>query len=472
MSVSTPVLALKLAGGYLPSSTGSMNRHRAILACSLALVVGLAVGGGGCANGGSDGPIGDDDSGSTADVTVHEGGAEGGSGCPTGKTRCAGVCTDTGSDGKNCGTCSHACGMSQVCNAGTCGYSCAAPETLCGAPPEAGPSPEGGGGGSGDAAGGDDGGGTAGDSSTAGDDSGGGSGGDGGAPYCANLGTDNSNCGACGNVCAPNHTCNTVGGSTACGLTCPTGQQPCIAGDLCIPNNTCCSDCPISGQICPQPGGMCQCPGGETFCSASSLCISSNDCCTNADCTALAGATCPTPGQACQCANGDKACLSGKTCVAQNACCTAAGACCDDTNGKSCSMATVPPGTLTVGGAPLSITGLSTATGEEDWIQVTFNSATDLSFHGHILFTTNPNNEFVFDLASDCKATLLTCGTETGSCQGKTEWEEQYAAATPPPVPTGTTGKPLPVGVTYIRVYRASATAAPTCDQWTLAISE
>ena len=136
-------------------------------------------------------------------------------------------------------------------------------------------------------------------------------------------------------------------------------------------------------------------------------------------------------------------------------------------------MATVPPGTLTVGGAPLSVTGLSTAMGEEDWIQVTFNSATDLSFHGHILFTTNPNNEFVFDLASDCKATLLTCGMETGSCQGKTEWEEQYAAATPTPVPTDTTGgKPLLVGVTYIRVYRASATAAPTCDQWTLAISE
>jgi hypothetical protein len=120
----------------------------------------------------------------------------------------------------------------------------------------------------------------------------------------------------------------------------------------------------------------------------------------------------------------------------------------------------------------LSVTGLSTATGEEDWIQVTFNSGANLAFHGHILFTTNPNSEFVFDLASDCKGTLLTCGTEGGSCQAKTEWEEQYAAATPAPSPTGTTWKPIATGLTYIRVYRASATAAPTCDQWTLTISE
>jgi hypothetical protein len=137
-------------------------------------------------------------------------------------------------------------------------------------------------------------------------------------------------------------------------------------------------------------------------------------------------------------------------------------------------MATVPTGTLTVGGTPLTLTGLSTAMGEEDWFQVTFNSATNLSFHGHILFTTNPNNEFVFDLATDCKATLLTCGKETGSCQGKTEWEEQYdTTVTPTPVPTDPNGgEPLPVGATYIRVYRASATAAPTCDQWTLTVAE
>ena len=447
-----------------------MNRHRAILASFFALVVGLAVGDGGCANGGSDGPSsGDDDSGELSDGALHEGGHTDSAGaCTAGKTSCAGVCTDTGSDGKNCGQCGHACTMGQVCNAGTCGYSCTPPETLCNAPPEAGPLPEAGGG-SGDAAGGSDGAAPAGDSGQPGTDSGAG---DGGAPYCANLGTDNNNCGACGTVCAANHTCAVVAGTAACGLTCPGGQEACIAGDVCIPTGTCCSDCPlVPGEICPMPGGTCQCPGGETLCMASNSCISSNDCCTAADCSAVAGSTCPTPGQACQCANGDKVCQSTKSCVPQSACCTAAGACCADPLGKSCGAATAQAA-LTVGGAPVSVSGLSTATGEEDWIQVTFNGEASLSFHAHILFTTNPNNEFVFDIASDCKGTLGTCGTEGGSCQAKTEYESQYTTAAPAPDPTGTTWKPIALGATYIRVYRASPTATPTCDQWTLAISE
>jgi hypothetical protein len=447
-----------------------MNWHRAILAASLALPFGLAVGGGGCANGGSgDTSGGDDDSGTTADVTMHEGGGnDAATGCPSGKTSCSGVCTDTLTDGKNCGGCGHTCGTSQVCNDGTCGYSCAPPETLCNAPPEAGTASDAGGSVESGAGSGDGGG----DDAAPEEDSGGTGGDGGGAPYCANLSTDNNNCGACGNVCGPNHTCNTVGGSTACGLSCPTSMVACIAGDVCIPTNTCCASCPIPGEICPMPGGTCQCPGGETYCSASNSCISSNDCCTAADCASVAGATCPSPGQACQCANGDKVCLATKSCVAQTACCTAAGACCDDPLGKSCNAATAQAA-LTVGGTAISVSGLSTASGEEDWIQVTFNGESNLAFHGHILFTTNPNNEFVFDIASDCMGTLRTCGTEGGSCQAKTEWEEAYATATPAPDPTGTTWKPIPtVGLTYIRVYRANATAAPTCDQWTLAISE
>jgi hypothetical protein len=451
-----------------------MNRYRALLASSLALFFGLAIGGGGCANGGGDSSSGDDgdDGSAVADVTTHEGRDADATGtCPTGKAMCAGVCTDTGTDGKNCGQCGHACGMSQVCNDGTCGYSCTAPETLCNAPPEAGPVPEGGGGPAEGGGGSGDGGGGGGNDAAPAQDAGG-AGGDAGAPYCANLTNDNNNCGACGNACGANHTCNTVGGSTACGLSCSAGQVACIAGDVCIPTNTCCATCPIPGEICPMPGGTCQCPGGESYCSASNSCISSNDCCTAADCASVAGSTCPTPGEACQCANGDKVCLSTKSCVAQSACCTAAGACCDDPLGKSCGAATVQAA-LTVGGAAVSVSGLSTAPGEEDWIQVTFNGETNLAFHGHILFATNPNNEFVFDIASDCKGTLRTCGTEGGSCQAKTEWEEQYAAATPAPDPTGTTWAPIPtVGVTYIRVYRPSPTATSTCDQWTLTISE
>lgn len=271
------------------------------------------------------------------------------------------------------------------------------------------------------------------------------------------------------------HECNTVNGTSLCGLKCPTGQQACIAGDICIqpPPAQCCSsaDCPAPGQICPQPGGTCQCPGGETFCAKSNSCISSSECCTDADCSGVTGATCPTAGQSCQCIGGEKACLSTKTCVAQSACCTAAGACCSDPLGKSCGAATVQAA-LTIGGAPITVQGVSTATGEEDWIQVTFNNEANLAFHGHITLSTNPNNEFVFDIASDCKGTLRTCGTEGGTCKANTEWEEQYTTVAPAPDPAGATWKPISVGVTYIRVYRASASAAPTCDQWALTISE
>ena len=207
---------------------------------------------------------------------------------------------------------------------------------------------------------------------------------------------------------------------------------------------------------------------GETLCAANNSCISSSDCCTDADCAAVSGATCPVAGQACQCSTGgDKACPSTKSCVPQDACCTAAGACCDDPLGKSCSAATVQAA-LTLGGS-ITAMGTLTAMGEEDWISVTFNNEANLAFHGHIVFSANPGTQFVFDVASSC-GVLRACG-EGGTCEGKTEWEEMYG--TPTGDPTGLTWAPIPaVGLTYIRVYRSNPAAAPTCDQWELTISE
>ena len=49
---------------------------------------------------------------------------------------------------------------------------------------------------------------------------------------------------------------------------------------------------------------------------------------------------------------------------------------------------------------------------------VTFNNESNTAFHGHVVFSANPNNEFVFDLATDCKGTLRACG-EGGLCQGE-----------------------------------------------------
>ena len=444
------------------------------LACSLALV--LVIGGGGCANGGDDsGATGDDDSSVPGDdVSAGDGTAPVDAACGAPKTLCGTSCTSTTNDPKNCGKCGTVCGKDQLCNGGVCGYSCTAPETLCNAPPEGGTAEAGGGeggkaeggtteGGAGEAGSGDSG---AKPDAAASDASAG----DGGssAPYCANLGTDDSNCGSCGKVCLGQHKCN----SGVCGLSCGNGQKACIAGDVCINTGTCCSsaDCTVTGEICPQPGGACQCPGGETVCSKTNSCIASSDCCTDADCAAVAGATCPTPGQACQCATGEKACIATKTCIPQTSCCTAAGECCADPLGKSCGAAT-PQAALTLGAAPVTVSGMLTATGEEDWVAVSFNSESNLAFHAHVVFTANPNSAFLFDLASDCKGSFKACG-EGGVCQGKTDWEVAYQTGSPAPDPNGSTWAPIPaIGTVYIRVYRATG-AALTCDQWTLAISE
>jgi len=487
--------------------------HRSLFGLLLALVLGVVVAGGGCANGNGDtGGGGEEEGGVATDATTD---GTGDVGCGSGKTQCGATCTSITNDPKNCGKCGVACGMYEVCTAGSCSYSCSTGETLCNAPPEGGAGEDGG-----DAATGKDAAGESGAKDAATDGSGGAkdasaeaaagdAGGDGGAPYCANTNTDNDNCGACGMACGPNHQCN--GG--ICGLSCPSGQQPCIAGNTCIPDATCCSSaqCPITGQICPQPGGTCQCPSGETVCSkigSNGGCISSNDCCTSADCASVAGSTCPTPGQACVCANGQKACLAQKTCLPATDCCVpsdcgpepgvgtytcgTSGAtqgqcgigmctagcydldkmysdgceCCDDTLGKSCTSPT-GEGTLSLGQV-VNVQGQLPAANESDWIQVTFSSESTNTFHGKISFTANPNNEFVFDISTDCNGTLKACG-EGGTCQAMTTWEEYYAQGDP----TGTTWAPIPaVGTVNIRVYRASTSTTLTCDQWALSITE
>ncbi len=76
-------------------------------------------------------------------------------------------CANTLTDNANCGTCGNQCEPSEACSSGQCTTTtCQPSETLCGADSDAGV-----------------------------------------APYCANVQTDNANCGCCGNACGPNQGC-------------------------------------------------------------------------------------------------------------------------------------------------------------------------------------------------------------------------------------------------------------------------
>jgi hypothetical protein len=329
---------------------------------------------------------------------------------------------------------------------------------------------------------------------------------DGGPEYCANLNTDPSNCGGCGMACGPNGLCS--GGM--CTVSCPTGQKGCPASGTCIPENTCCQsgECTITGEVCPTPGGTCACPAGERECAGTVMsCISDSACCTDADCNmnGVTGQKCTTPGTPCTCQTGLQCCVAADCPsvpnVATDACtvnkCSVASCvrgcydldmmfangceCCDSVYGKTCATATAG-GALTVGMTPLTYTGSIPEMGGSslgDWFSVTFSGESNTAFHGLIQLTSGAG-EFVFDiLQSSCSGAPMACGTEGGSCTGKTAWEESYVGPNPAGDPTSVspsgasnfTAIPA-VGTVFIHVYRANASAPPDCNAYKLSIQE
>lgn len=103
-----------------------------------------------------------------------------GTSCGTGTTQCGPSCVDTKVDGQNCGACGTKCSAGEVCSGGKCGLPCQAGLTMCTAGLDGGVS----------------------DASS-----------DGGSvlgnPYCANLQSDDRNCGACGAACRVGASCVT-----------------------------------------------------------------------------------------------------------------------------------------------------------------------------------------------------------------------------------------------------------------------
>src|SRR3954468_4762167 len=75
-----------------------------IIVCVVACTVGLACGGGGNTDAGTN--------------------------CAIGQSSCSGVCVDTTVDTANCGACAHACSTGQVCLGATC-YSSSCADATC-----------------------------------------------------------------------------------------------------------------------------------------------------------------------------------------------------------------------------------------------------------------------------------------------------------------------------------------------------
>jgi hypothetical protein len=144
--------------------------------------------------------------------------------------------------------------------------------------------------------------------------------------------------------------------------------------------------------------------------------------------------------------------------------------CQESTNGTSCATATVVP-PLTLGSSTTVSGNLPTSDGE-NWFQISFTgAATDKTYHPEITFTTNPENEFVIDVAPSCSGAPLSCG-DVDAAASVTTWEEFYASKDAGTVPSEF--KPIaPVGaggVVLVRVHRANP--GSNCDGYELTISD
>jgi hypothetical protein len=150
-----------------------------------------------------------------------------------------------------------------------------------------------------------------------------------------NVGTDNANCGSCGNACAAGLTCVTG----AC--RCPAGRILC--GGACVDAATSRSHCGACGVACGATqactAGVCTnvtCASGETNCSGACIALSYNPtncgmcgraCTSTQYCTISACAACPAGQQRCSNAVGAP-CINLQThplnCGACGTTCTAA----------------------------------------------------------------------------------------------------------------------------------------------------
>jgi hypothetical protein len=154
---------------------------------------------------------------------------------------------------------------------------------------------------------------------------------------CANVASDNANCGGCGNVCSGGHQCEDGAcvcpeGTTQCGaecvdttfdnLNCGSCGNVCGEGQECVDSVCKCTSNgqpPCNGTCLPPTQQCCTWSGNTHTCPADQQCAG-NYCC------GAGTAICVSANGYAQCCDGALVCQSGRCCVpgadcVGNACC-------------------------------------------------------------------------------------------------------------------------------------------------------
>jgi hypothetical protein len=362
-------------------------------------------------------------------------------------------------DPLNCGKCGNACTGGQVCVNGNCGLNCPGSEVVCRIGPDGGVS----------------------DAGT-------------GPGYCTNLSGDPNNCGGCGAACPINNNTPTCSGGSCATGTCAQGYGDCNGNpaDGCEVNletdpahcGTCANACSVANATTGCTGGQCiitSCTTGFGDCDMSY----GDGCEANlTDDPLNCGACGNNCGTACTGNVGGTTCTNSACAITS---CSPGYYNLDDLcgNGCECKATTVQacatPSIITLNGPGSSSTETGNlVSGTDAWYQVTFSSNKATTYHPHVVLTTNPGNEYEFDIETNCTGGNAACGEkldagpEAGAftrSTGLSNWEVFYQ----PGVDfVDANFQPIPLvnasGTVFIHVYRASG-APEDCNTYTLTVS-